>query len=75
MEQRMALEIPSPMAGVVKEYLVAVGDTVSDGQEVVLLESMKMEIPVESSSEGTVEAFLVEPGDTVDEGQGLIRLA
>lgn len=71
----MALEIPSPMAGVLKEYFVAIGDAVSEGQEVLLLESMKMEIPVESASDGTVEAFLVEPGDTVDEGQALIRLA
>lgn len=71
----MALEIPSPMTGVVKEYLVAIGDAVTEGQEVVLLESMKMEIPVESSGDGTVEAFLVEAGDTVDEGQALIRLS
>lgn len=71
----MAFEIPSPMAGVVKEYLVAVGEAVTEGQEVLLIESMKMEIPVESTGTGTVEAFLANPGDTVEEGQALARLA
>ncbi len=71
----MAQDIPSPMAGSVKELLVAVGDAVTNGQEVLLIESMKMEIPVESDADGTVEAFLVSPGDTVEEGQALIRLA
>lgn len=71
----MAHDIPSPMAGSVKEHLVAVGDVVTNGQEVLLIESMKMEIPVESDADGTVEAFLVSPGDTVEEGQALLRLA
>ena len=71
----MAIEIPSPMAGLVKEHLVAIGDVITAGQEVTLLESMKLEIPVESTGDGVVEAFLVQPGDVVAEGQGLVRLA
>ena len=71
----MATEIESPMAGSVKELLVAVGDAVSEGQEVVLLESMKMEIPVESTGSGTVAEFKVAEGDTVDEGQVLLVLS
>lgn len=70
----MAIDIISPMAGAVKEHLVAVGDLVTAGQEVILLESMKMEIPVESTDAGTVGSFLVHPGDSVDEGTILVRL-
>jgi acetyl-CoA carboxylase biotin carboxyl carrier protein len=70
----MAQDIPSPMAGTVKEHLVAVGDSVTAGTEVILLESMKMEIPVEATNNGTVEAFLAQPGEAVEEGQGLVRL-
>ena len=71
----MAVEIPSPMTGSVKEHLVAVGDAVTTGQEVTVLESMKMEIPVESTVDGRVDALLVQPGEAVEEGQGLVRIA
>jgi acetyl-CoA carboxylase biotin carboxyl carrier protein len=46
----------------------AVGDRVSEGQELVILESMKMEIPVESPAAGTVQQIAVKEGDTVKEG-------
>ncbi len=70
----MAHEIESPMAGAVKELLVAVGEAVTEGQEVVLLESMKMEIPVEATGSGSVTEIKVAPGDTIDEGQVLLVL-
>ncbi|MFN0096981.1 MAG: acetyl-CoA carboxylase biotin carboxyl carrier protein subunit [Dehalococcoidia bacterium] len=66
--------VPSPMAGAVKEVLVAVGDVVTEGQELVILESMKMEIPVESPAAGTVREVHVEPPQTVDEDQPLVTL-
>ncbi len=71
----MAIDIISPMAGAVKEHLVTVGDAVSAGQEIIVLESMKMEIPVETTDAGIVDVFFVQPGDTVDEGTALVRLS
>lgn len=53
---------------------VAVGDRVEEGQAVVLLESMKMEIPVLSDGTGTVARLGVEPGDVVQEGDVLVEL-
>lgn len=46
----------------------AVGDRVDEGQELVILEAMKMEIPVEAPAAGTVHAIAVKEGDTVKEG-------
>lgn len=38
--------VESPLSGVIQQYMVKVGDAVTEGQEVVMMESMKMEIPV-----------------------------
>jgi acetyl-CoA carboxylase biotin carboxyl carrier protein len=53
---------------------VAVGDHVDEGDTVVILESMKMEMPVEAEDEGTVSKVLVEEGQTVSEGDPLVEL-
>ncbi|PZN06848.1 MAG: acetyl-CoA carboxylase biotin carboxyl carrier protein subunit [Bacillota bacterium] len=63
------------MAGVVVEVRVRPGDRVTPGQEVVVLESMKMQIPVTAGQEGTVERVLVEPGQFVNEGDVLLVVA
>ena len=71
----MALvEVPSPMSGSIFELLVSAGDTVTEGQEVIVLESMKMEIPVESPTAGTVKEILVEIGEAIDEGHLLLTI-
>lgn len=71
----MALvEVPSPMSGSIFELLVSAGDTVTEGQEVVVLESMKMEIPVESPTAGTVGEVRVAEGDAIDEGHVLLTI-
>jgi acetyl-CoA carboxylase biotin carboxyl carrier protein len=67
-------EVQADMAGTVKEVLVSPGDTVAPGQELLILESMKMEIPVEAPREGTVGEVLVEVGDVIQEGQALVAL-
>ncbi|MBK9341655.1 MAG: acetyl-CoA carboxylase biotin carboxyl carrier protein subunit [Dehalococcoidia bacterium] len=67
-------DLPAPMTGTVKELLVGVGDQVSVGDELVIIESMKMEIPVESPVSGTVVEFVVEPPGKVEEGDLLLRL-
>jgi acetyl-CoA carboxylase biotin carboxyl carrier protein len=44
------------------------GDKVEEGETVVILESMKMEMPVEAPAAGTISAIKVKEGDAVDEG-------
>ncbi len=62
----------SNMAGVVLEYLVKPGDTIAVDQDVVTLESMKMQIPVQSTVSGTVKTLKVPEGEFVDDGDILI---
>lgn len=68
------MEIASPMAGVLLRYAVAVGERVARGQEVAVLESMKMEVPVEAGGEGEVSALPAEVGSFVQEGDLLVVL-
>jgi len=50
----------------------SVGDAVKTGDELVVLESMKMEIPVHAPVDGTVTRLDIAPNDTVQEGQLLL---
>ncbi len=68
------MEIASPMAGMLLRYSVGVGDTVAPGQEVAVLESMKMEVPVTASDAGAVSGLLAEVGAFVQEGEPLVSL-
>jgi len=61
-------EIRAEMVANVWKVVVAEGDTVADGDTLVILESMKMEIPVLAESGGTVSALHVSEGDVVQEG-------
>ena len=67
-------EVTSPLQGTVVRVLVAPGDHVRAGQELLVLESMKMEHPVEAEQDGVVEALLVAEGATVMPGVALVRL-
>jgi acetyl-CoA carboxylase biotin carboxyl carrier protein len=67
-------EITASMAGTVLNVFTAKGNQVSVGQEVLMLESMKMEIPIESTTEGVVIEVKVTIGDFVNEGDVLIVL-
>ena len=67
-------EIRSPMVGTVLEVLVAVGGQVSLGDEIILLESMKMEIPVAAECAGRIAEIRVSAGDSVQEGDLLVVL-
>jgi acetyl-CoA carboxylase biotin carboxyl carrier protein len=62
------------MAGVVLEFLVKPGEEISVDQDVVILESMKMQIPVQSTVNGTVNSFKVNEGDFVDDGDVLMEV-
>jgi len=66
--------ISAPMPGLVLRIPVALGDRVKEGDEVVVLEAMKMETPVSATSDGTIGAILVKQGDQVKTGENLIRI-
>ena len=67
-------EIKASMAGTVLNVFVAAGGNVTPSQEVVMLESMKMEIPIESGIEGIVKEVKVSIGDFVNEDDVLLVL-
>lgn len=66
--------IEAHVTGTVWKIECAVGDRIGDGDSVVILESMKMELPVESEITGVVKAILCEEGQAVEEGVPLIEL-
>lgn len=68
------MEVKAPMAGTVLELLVAVGDAVAEDDELLILESMKMEIPIESPGGGSVAAINVAQGDAVQEDDVLLTI-
>ena len=61
-------EVRAEMVANVWKILVAEGDTVEDGDTLVILESMKMEIPVVAEASGVVAQIKVAEGDVVQEG-------
>jgi len=61
-------EVVAEMVANVWKVVVAAGDSVSEGDPLVILESMKMEIPVEAPVAGTVKELRVEEGGVVQEG-------
>jgi acetyl-CoA carboxylase biotin carboxyl carrier protein len=67
-------DVEAQITGNVWKIEVAVGDEVSDGDTVAILESMKMEIPVEAEDDGTVKEIRCEEGQAVSEGDVLVVL-
>jgi acetyl-CoA carboxylase biotin carboxyl carrier protein len=70
----MPTSVKAHIAGTVWKIEVSVGDTIAEGQTVVILESMKMEMPVESPAAGRVARVLVSSGQAVEEGSPLLEL-
>ncbi|KKE79801.1 MULTISPECIES: acetyl-CoA carboxylase biotin carboxyl carrier protein subunit [Bacillaceae] len=66
------MEIKANLAGVVWQVLVSHGEEIIENQDVVILESMKMEIPIESEKSGKVKEVKVKEGDFVNEGDVLM---
>ena len=64
----MSEEVVAEMVANVWKVLVSKGDDVTEGDTLVILESMKMEIPVEATSAGTVAEVNVAEGGVVQEG-------
>jgi acetyl-CoA carboxylase biotin carboxyl carrier protein len=66
--------VEAHITGNIWKVEVAVGDQVKEGDTVVILESMKMEIPVEAEDDGTVKEIRCEEGQAVSEGDVLVVL-
>ena len=67
--------VNSPLIGTVFRITVSPGDQVRASQEIVIVESMKMEHPVEAGVDGVVKEVLVAEGETISAGQVLVRIA
>lgn len=70
----MATEVQAHITGTVWKILVQAGDTVTQDQTLVILESMKMEMPVESPEAGRVLSVATSEGASVEEGELLLTL-
>lgn len=63
------IKVITDVAGRVCALAVKIGSRISNGDEIVMVEAMKMEIPVPSPTVGTVQSLLVKLDDVVTEGQ------
>ena len=66
--------VKAEIAGSIWKIVKAVGDRVSEGDTLMIMESMKMEIPVIASEEGTIKTISVSEGESVQEGMVLAGL-
>ena len=71
---RMPTDVRAHITGTVWKIEVKEGDRVSEGQSLVILESMKMEMPVKAEADGLVSKVHVKEGQAVDEGHVLVTL-
>lgn len=70
-----AVEITAPMPGLMTRIMVSVGDQITAGDDVAVIEAMKMENLLKSTETGIVKEVLASAGETVAADQPLIRLA
>ncbi len=68
------ITIESDVTGTVWKIEVGVGDKVAEGDTLLILESMKMEIPVMATDSGKVAEILVAKEEPVAEGQAVVTL-
>lgn len=68
------MKVTAPLPGTITDIKVKVGDTVKDGDPIIVLEAMKMQNNIEAECNGTVTSVLVNKGDTVMEGDVLITI-
>ena len=73
-EQMSSNTVTSPMPGTITRVNLTVGDTVKEGQSVLILEAMKMENDIVAPRNGKITAFHVKQGDSVQGGTVLFDL-
>ncbi|NPV27949.1 MAG: biotin/lipoyl-binding carrier protein [Firmicutes bacterium] len=64
-------EITAPMVGKIVDIMIKPGDAVKEDDEVIILESMKMENPIYAPASGTVKDIKCKVGDVVNQGDVL----
>ena len=69
------IPVRSEVAGIVWRVATAVGRRVAEGDEVIILEAMKMELPVLAPAAGIIAAIHVAEGEAVSEGQAIATLS
>jgi acetyl-CoA carboxylase biotin carboxyl carrier protein len=69
-----SIELKSEITGTIWKIEVKSGDKVAEGDTLIIIESMKMEIPVLATDDGTVGEILVTEEEPVSEGQPLVKL-
>ncbi len=70
-----AFKINSPLPGTIKKVNISVGDTVKEGDCLMVMEAMKMDNNVMAEKGGTVKAVKVKEGDAVLQGDTLVEIA
>ncbi len=68
------VDVESEVTGNVWKVLLEIGADVAEGDVIMILESMKMEIPIEAPNAGKLVELLVQPEDQVEEDQVLARI-
>jgi len=68
-------DLKAPMPGLIMQILVSEGDTVKKGDNLLILEAMKMENIIKSAGEGTIKAVKIQKGERVEKNQVLINFA
>ena len=63
------MEVKSQIKAIVWKVVKKVNDNVAVDEDIIILESMKMEIPITSEISGTIKSIEVKEGDEIDEGQ------
>ena len=69
-----SIDIKAEISGSIWKVLVSEGEQVTEGDTLLIIESMKMEIPVEAPQDGIVEHLHVKETDTIEEEQVLISI-
>ena len=70
----MSTEVTAPMSGSIWKLLVKIGDQVSEDDELIILEAMKMEIPIYAPADGKVAEIKIAEADKVEANAVLIIL-
>lgn len=70
----IGMKVTAPLPGTITEIKVSEGDTIKNGDTVIVLEAMKMQNNIEAECTGTVTSVLVSKGDTVMEGDVLLTI-
>jgi oxaloacetate decarboxylase alpha subunit len=67
-------EVKAPLSGIVVEVLVTVGQKVTDGDPIIILEAMKMETEIRANASGTIQSIAIKKGDSIQSDQSLMTI-